>query len=103
MSKSAGLKPPQSKALAAPRIPRETGFGDFCFGRILKSDRMKDMRWEWEELGNVLPDNYLENNKQFDTTNRYGLAKISFEQWTAEDFAANSHNTTCVELNGYER
>lgn len=33
----------------------------------------------------------------------HNYEKAVLEQWTEEDFTADSHNTRCVEMDGYER
>jgi hypothetical protein len=101
MSQTSNLTPSRSGALESARTPRETGFGDFCFGRILKSDRMKDRDWSWSSAMNIVQGTELAKNSQF--VSKYAFEAFQAGEWTKEDFAANSSNTPFVELGGFVR
>jgi len=101
MNQPNDARPAESKDSAISSIPRETGHGDFCFGRILKFDRMKDANWSYDSAMNVLEGTELENNSQF--TPKYQFEKHGIEEWTEDELFANSNNTAFAELGGFER
>jgi len=59
------------------RIGREMGFGDYCFGRLLGSDREVQPYWRAEETGKL--------------------------EWTYEDFRLGSGNARFEEIGSFTR
>ncbi|CZR50168.1 uncharacterized protein PAC_00040 [Phialocephala subalpina] len=66
----------RSGSLVPARIPRENGFGDFCFGRLLMADLQKSGEFNFGRPKEVLQ---------------------SEGEWTEEELSANSANVCFVE------
>lgn len=74
-----------SGAVPPARIPRENGYGDFCFGRLTIKERMKRKEYKYF--------NYEEGT---------GVVE-HMDEWTEQEIMANSGNARFVELDGFER
>lgn len=83
------------------RVPHETGYGDFCFSRVLQPDRMKDRDWSYNKATNVLHGTHYESSTQF--TPYFRSLDHGMEEWTKDDFMVGSHNVPSPELDGFER
>lgn len=83
-----------TQAVVPVRIPRDNGFGDFCFGRPLLADRISQVgRW---------PIDYDDIEYTFDYKYVADVAKPQ-QLWTKEEWAMHFGNNPVPEIDGHKR
>ncbi|KAE8440471.1 hypothetical protein EG329_007575 [Mollisiaceae sp. DMI_Dod_QoI] len=80
MTQPNAVGPSRASNITLARVPNWKGYGDFCFGRILMSDRKKDKHWSYTNISNI-------------------LEEWQEQEWTEEEFAAGSSHKPVVEPN----